>query len=398
MAEKHRPIPTKKQIYLLVADDSLLFKRVLREIFAGIDNIKIIGEASNGVEALDLAIRFKPDVVIMDLEMPQMDGMTSLRHLLLYQPTPVIMVSSLSEAGSARSFDAIKGGAVDFVYKGSSLQGSPLDTLKREIASKVLYAAQVQVNSAQPMFAAQKDIPVTPVQPSDIIFCEECGAKNIYEAEQKRLLRELRCDYCGDLLEENPITKYRRINQVTVLGAGQGSYSNLLTIIPKIPEKFSGTILTVISAERDHVDRFTNYLDAISNVQVYRMADGMNIEGGKCYIASSHDNFYLKPYSTQYTVRTAESAGEDGPIDIMMNSTAFLFKEKVTGIVLSGAELDGARGSNAIMNNDGLIAVLDAAHCLCTEMGENILRQCIVDEIVDENSVLELICNNQPAV
>jgi len=386
-------IAIHKQISVLVVDDSLVFRRVLRDIFDRTDSAKIIGEAGNGIEALGMALKLNPDVIIMDMEMPLMDGITSLQHLLIYKPTPTIIVSSLTKEGTTRSFDTIKNGAVDFVCKDLFLQGTDFDTFGKMIIHKVLCASKVQVRSVEPMFFTEDYIPPPLVKPNDILFCEECGARNIFNAEQKRVLKELRCNQCGDLLEEYLTNKHKPINYVTVIGAGLGGFSNLLRIIPMIPEKISGAIVAVVYAESDHVDAFTGYLDAVSNIKVYRMVDGMNIEGGNCYIASSYDNFYMKPYCAQYTMRKTEEIPGYGPIDIVMNSITSVFKERVAGIILSGEELDGEKGMNAIKKNDGLSAVLIASNCLCKEMGENILQKCMVDKIVDEKDATEFITN-----
>ena len=391
MVNKAKTGPITKQISLLLVDDSLVFRRVLSDIFERTNSVKIIGEATNGIEALDMVLKLDPDVIIMDMEMPLMDGMTSLQHLMIHKPTPTIMFSSLTKEGTARSFDAIKNGAVDFVCKDSFFQGKETGAFEKEIVYKVLYASKVMVRSVEPMFAGKDDIPPTPAKPSDIIFCEECGARNIFEAEQKKHMKELRCSQCGDLLEVNLINRYKRINYVTIIGAGLGGYTNLLRIIPKIPEGMSGAIVIVIYAERDHVDAFTDYIDAISNIKVLRMVDGLNIEGGNCYVASSRDNVYMKPYSAQYTIRRTKAIPGYGPVDLVMNSIASVFKDRTAGIIMSGVELDGEKGINAIKKNNGLSVVLNASNCMCKEMGENILRKCSVDKIVDERDATDFI-------
>lgn len=391
MVKKTKIGSLPKQISVLIVDDSLIFRKLLREIFERTKSIKIIGEAANGIEALDLVLKLNPDVIIMDMEMPLMDGMTSLQHLMIHKPTPTIMVSSLTQEGTARGFDALKNGAVDFVCKDSFFQKKEIGSFDQEIVYKVLYASKVMVKPVEPAFTSKDDIPRAEVKPSDIIFCEECGARNILEAGQKNLLNEIKCSQCGDLLEINLINKYKRINFITVIGSGLGGYSNLLRIIPQLPDDISGAIVVVLYADGVHVDAFTDYLNAVSNIKVHRMVDGLNIEGGNCYIASSFDNVYMKPYSAQYTIRKTEPVTGYGPIDLLMNSITSVFKDKVAGFVFSGVEPDGEKGINAIKNNDGFSIVLNSGNCLCKEMGENILRKCVVDKIVDENDAAGFI-------
>ncbi len=380
-----------KQISVLIVDDSLIFRRLLKEIFERTNSIKIIGEAANGIEALDMVLKLSPDVIIMDMEMPLMDGMTSLQHLMIHKPTPTIMVSSITREGTARGFDAIKNGAVDFVCKESFFQKKELGSFDQEIVYKVLYGAKITVRPVQPVFTSKDDIPQVKIKPSDIIFCEECGARNVVAAGRTGSDDEIACNQCGDLIEVNLINKYKRINFVTVIGSGLGGYTNLLRVIPQIPDDINGAIVVVLYAESEHVTAFAEYLNAVSNVNVHRMVDGLNIEGGNCYIASSTDNVYMKPYSAQYTIRQAEPVSGYGPIDLLMNSVASVFKDKVAGFVFSGAEPDGEKGINAIKKNNGLSIVLNAGNCLCKEMGENILRKCIVDKIVDERDAADFI-------
>lgn len=392
MAEKRKIGPLHKQISLLVVDDSLIFRKVLREIFERTTSVNIIGEATNGIEALDMVLKRNPDVIMMDMEMPIMDGMTALQHLMIHKPTPTIMFSSLTQEGTTRSFDAIKNGAVDFVCKDVFFQENQENTVfEKEIVYKVIYASKVIVRSVEPKFAREDDLPAVPAQPNDIVFCEECGARNIFEAEQKKLLKELRCQNCGDLLEVNLINKYKRINYVTVIGAGLGGYSNLLRIIPGLPGEVDGAIIAIIYDESHRVDAFTDYLNAVSKVQVNRLVDGLNLEGGNCYLASSFEQLYMKPYSAHYTIRKTKAIPGYGPVDLVMNSITSVFKDKVAGLVLSGSELDGEKGIKAIKDNDGVSVVLNSAHCLCKEMGENILRKCSVDKIVDERDATHFI-------
>ena len=384
--------PGQKPISVLIADDSLVFRRELREIFDQTNSVEVIGEAVNGIEALDMMLKSNPDVIILDMEMPLMDGMTSLQHLMIHKPTPTIMFSSLTSEGTARCFDALKYGAVDFVSKDSFFQRQDIGSFQKDIIHRVIYASKVMVRAVEPISTAKAGLPPTPFQASDIIFCEECGTKNVIDAERRSAeADELRCQNCNDLLQINLINKHRRINLITVIGAGLGGYTNLLRIIPNISPDIGGAIVIIMYAESSHVDAFADYLDAVSSIRVQRMNDGMNLEGGTCYIASASDNVYMKPYSAHYTIRRTKAIPGFGPIDLFMNSITSVFKNRVAGLIMSGTELDGVRGINSIKDQDGVSLVLNSSSCLCKEMGENILRKCMVDIIIDEKDVTDII-------
>ncbi|WP_259765985.1 response regulator, partial [Pseudomonas protegens] len=104
-------------VKVLVVDDSGFFRRRVSEILSADSNIQVVGTATNGKEAIDQALALKPDVITMDYEMPMMDGITAVRHIMQRCPTPVLMFSSLTHEGARVTLDALDAGAVDFLPK-----------------------------------------------------------------------------------------------------------------------------------------------------------------------------------------------------------------------------------------------------------------------------------------
>jgi len=141
----------EKPVKILIVDDSWVLRRVLRGTLSQRDDVVILGEATNGIEALEMILKLEPDVILLDMEMPVMDGMTTLQHLMIHTPTPTIMLSSLSKKGTVRCFDALKYGAVDFVSKNSFFHGMDGAAHSKLVLSKVLAAAQTSVHSIDPM-------------------------------------------------------------------------------------------------------------------------------------------------------------------------------------------------------------------------------------------------------
>lgn len=380
---------SSEQIRILVVDDSHSFRWVLRDIFDKIPEFDVVGEAANGIEALDLLIKLKPDVIILDMEMPLMDGMTALQHLMIHTPTPTLMFSSLTKEGTARSFDALKNGAVDFVYKDSFFQGQMLTSPQKIIIKKVVAAAALKVKSTEPAFTAGFSKQKGLASATQIIFCEECGGKVSVTLESGEESKRVRCTNCGDHIMANAVDEqYRRNNFISIIGTGEGGYSNLLKLIPKLDPEMSGSIIIVIYADSHHVDSFAEYINCISRMKVVRVQDGITIDGGNCYIASGSENVYLKPYSAHYTLRSSQKYFPGlGPIDMTMSSIASVFKDKVAGVILSGNENDGEKGVLAIQENEGSTFVLDSQRCLCKKMGQNIRQNCDVDVVMDEEEL-----------
>lgn len=382
------------QISVLVVDDSNVFRRVLREIFEKNSNIRVVGEAVNGIQALEMLLKVKPDVIIMDLEMPLMDGLTALQHLMIHKPIPTIIFSSLTKEGSVRCFDAMKYGAVDFVCKDFIFQGNDISDYDQIIIQKVVRASKVTVRSVESLFNQDLESIVNqeagPAPQKQVLFCEDCGAQVCFDPSSDS--KTVVCDNCGDIIDISFFESYRRNNFVTVIGAGEGGYRNLLNFIPRITAELNGAIIVVLYGDYEHVGVFTEYLDSITDLKVQRIKDGISIEGGNCYIASGDEYLFLKPFSAHYIIRsTRKKIPGHKPLDMAMNSIATIFRNKVAGIIVSGSEIDGELGVRAIHNNGGKILVLNPNDCFCKSAVENIMKKCTVDEIVPESDLSEKI-------
>ncbi len=382
-----------KSIRLLLVDDSELFRRFIAELLADSKALTIVGEATDGSEALEAINKYHPDVVLLDLEMPVMDGMEVLRKTKEQNSTPVIMVSSLSREGSARSFDTLKNGAVDFIGKDSLHPRKGVDLLRKELLYRILCASRVQARSNSIVIPVEKLNGEVEEERKQVIFCEDCGTRNVIEPSTEGKAEEQRCSQCGDLLGAIVITKYRRVSTVGVIGAGRGGAGNLLNIVPRLPEGCTTTVIVVMHETADFTDSFTRYLNAVSAVKVIRLEEGMNVEGGNCYIASSHDHFSMVAHSTNYTIRKSTPVSGRGALDLMFESISSILKNRMFALVLSGHQLDGDKGMQQVRRNQGYGAVLNAASCLCKELGENILRKSAIDRIVDEQDCLALLMN-----
>ena len=138
-------------IRVLVVDDSAFMRKVLIDYLNSVNGIEVCGFARDGEEALDKVKELKPDVITLDVSMPKMDGLTALSHIMKENPTPVIMVSSLTVAGAQTTLDALEFGAVDFISKPKTLGlGSTAD----EIAEKINNASKMKVK--KPTFKLKK--------------------------------------------------------------------------------------------------------------------------------------------------------------------------------------------------------------------------------------------------
>ncbi len=383
-------IQRKSPIKLLIVDDSWVLRKVLRGTISQRDDIEIIGEATNGIEALGLILDLKPDVILLDMEMPTMDGMTTLQHLMIHTPTPTVMLSSLSKRGTTRCFDALKYGAVDFVSKNSFFQGMDGAAHSKLVVSKIFSAAKIVVHSIDPMQQNNACIALSN-EYGKVVFCEDCGTRQIV-GNVSPGVGTVKCQKCGDTVPLHLDKRHRRMNYITVIGAGESGYANLLKIIPALDPEMGGALCVMVRDKIEHIESFVKYLDSISDLEVTLGHSGATLEGGCCYVFSGLNNVTLSPYSGNYTLQIdqvdrEESIGNFGAIDSLMISSASLLNGRVTGILLSGSSTDGIKGMECILKENGTCFVLNPAHCFHKTMIEGPMGRYDLQDDLDENSL-----------
>ena len=330
------------RIKLFIIDDSRMMRKVIARIFEDDDTVEVIGEASNGEEALQIMPQLKPDVVTLDVQMPVMDGLTSLKHMMIQVPTPTVMLSAYTREGSVVTYDALKYGAVDFVAKPAKTGGLDLREQTREISKKVHLAAAVELEALKYIRAIPKDKGSEPLQ----LNCETLVA----------------------------------------IGAAEGGYGALLKVIPHLSRKVAAAYFVILYARPEHVDSFVDYLDDYCPLRVQRAQHNGTVEGGVCYLASGSE--YLTIHETDDALvqhlSAAPFASQRGSVNMLMFSIAEVRKAASLGIVLSGLGSDGAEGLAEILRVGGKGIIQDPTSSLYKEMPQCSRENCRTAQIIND--------------
>ncbi len=328
------PATENQVINVMIVDDSGLMRKAVRRIFEPAAHIQIAGEAENGAVALELLPRLQPDVITLDINMPVMDGLTALKHIMILRPTPTVMFSTLTRAGSAAAFRALQYGAVDVMHKPSQVARVGMDDQNKEIIRKVALASDVGMDAVRYIRN-----PATG-KPQDLFAPATC-------------------------------------QQVVTIGAAEGGFGGLLKAVPRMSADTTAAFLIMLYADAQHVDDFTTYLDRLSSVHVRRAKNGVPLRCGECHIAAAGEYITVAQVGSRpfLRVESAPFESQRGSINMLMFSAAEVFGPQTTGVVLSGMGSDGEEGLREITRNGGLAIVQDPRTCLYKEMTSLILSK-----------------------
>jgi two-component system chemotaxis response regulator CheB len=290
------------KIKVMIVDDSALVRKILSRELAKSPSIDIINMAPDPYVARDMIAKDKPDVMLLDVEMPRMDGITFLRKLMQSFPIPTIIVSSLAQQGSQLALEALRSGAVDVVTK--PCEAYSIEEVIPLLIEKIKAASLVNIKKIQ-------------MQAAD---AATTFAK---------------------------ITSFTATtNRILVIGSSTGGTVALEKILPTLPKNVPGTLVVQhipAGFSRTLADR----LDTICDVTVKEAKDGDSVVTGQVLIAPGNYHMWLKRDGGRYEVkvRTGEPLHYQRPcVEHLFNSTAEQAGKSAVGVILTGMGADGAEG------------------------------------------------------
>ncbi|SMH62402.1 protein-glutamate methylesterase/protein-glutamine glutaminase [Azospirillum agricola] len=303
-------------VRVVVVDDSPLVRRLLRAILDTDPCIAVVATASDPLEARVAIKDTDPDVVTLDIEMPHMDGLSFLEKIMTLRPTPVVVISSLTQERADVTLRALEMGAVDFVPKPTVDLRSGLEDLAREITDKVVHAASAKRRLAQRAFDGGAGA---------------CGAGG-YGA--------------GHVPCRPAPLGFAASNAVVAIGASTGGVEALREIIVTLPPDMPATLVTV-HMPMAYTARFAARLDAMSAVRVKEAEQGERLRAGHVYVAPGGRHLELAHEGGAYLCRPHEGdkvQGHRPSVDVLFRSVAAAAGRRGIGVILTGMERDGAEG------------------------------------------------------
>jgi len=335
-------------IKVLVVDDSRVLTKIVSRILEMDPSIQVVGTAANGREAIERVESLKPDVVTLDIEMPVMDGIEALRHIMATNPLPVIMLSTLTRDHADITMEALAIGACDFVTKDFS--NSLLVDKQQELINKV------------------KDV-----------------AKN----RVRLLLRGLKP-------QERPVSFSPRASmkrEIVSIGASTGGPPALQYILSHLPKEFPVPVVVAQHMPRLFTQSFAERLDKISKVTVKEAEDKEPLQAGVVLIAPGDTHLAVRRGRRQTTV---ELVRDDKyiyrpSVDLLMSSTASAFESKAAGLILTGMGNDGLVGMTELKLKGGYVIAQNEDTCVVYGMPKAVVNAHLADAVLPIERIPEEI-------
>jgi two-component system chemotaxis response regulator CheB len=308
-------------IKLLIVDDSALMRRQLTSMFddEADFNIRI---ARNGLQAIEENRDFQPDVITLDINMPEMDGITALSLIMSERPVPVVMVSSLTEKGALATFEALNLGAVDYITKPGGTISLSLAEIKRELVAKVRAAARAKLKT-------------------------KGTARNLTQR-----LRE-------DKAQNRPVAIRRSIasDGLVAIGVSTGGPRSLEEVLPKLPSDYPWPILVVQHMPGAFTKSFAERLDGVCQLNVTEVSSPMAVEAGTIYIAKGSADMQLVRRAGRLMVIPKPESSEflwHPSVELLGQSILEHFDpSKVIAVMMTGMGYDGANSFAEIKKRGG---------------------------------------------
>jgi two-component system chemotaxis response regulator CheB len=335
----------KPQIGVLIVDDSAFMRTALSRMVASDPDIRVVGTAGTGQEALDRLPALNPDVITLDVQMPGLDGLQTLSRIMAEFPRPVIMVSSLTLKDAETTFNALAAGAFDYVPK--QLSSSSLDILhlQDDLIAKIKAAAR----------ARQFDEPhVVPRKPSQPVAMAKRNVSTPPPA-------------------------------IVALGISTGGPKALQEILPILPADTPVPIVVVQHMPSGFTAPFARRLDNLCAVSVHEAANGELVLPGVVYIAPAGSHLTVERAGSRTVVCLSdkpENLLHVPSVDVMMQSVASAFGSSAMGIIMTGMGSDGAQGMKAIHREGGLTVGQDEPSCTVYGMPRACAEMRVLERVV----------------
>jgi two-component system chemotaxis response regulator CheB len=356
----------------LVVDDSGFFRRRVTEILAGDPQIKVVGTASNGREAVDQALALRPDVVTMDYEMPVMDGITAVREIMQRCPTAVLMFSSLTYEGARVSLDALDAGAADYLPKNFEDISRNPDKVRQLLCERVHALARTNRRSLG-LGGSGVSSPVAPTPPAPTLNTGTArpGLRPADPVVQRPAPTPAR----------NSPPPRRKHFQLVAIGTSTGGPVALQKVLTQLPASFPSPLLLIQHMPAAFTKAFAERLDKLCRISVKEAEDGDTLRAGVALLAPGGKQMMVDARGVVRILPGDDRLNFKPSVDVTFGSAAKVLRDKVLAVVLTGMGADGREGARMLKQAGSDVWAQDEASCVIYGMPMAIAKANLADGI-----------------
>jgi two-component system chemotaxis response regulator CheB len=341
------------KVRVLVVDDSALMRKLIPQILARDSDIEVVGTAMDGTFALRKIEELKPQVITLDLEMPRMDGMETLRQITRRFGIPVIVVSALTTEGASATFKALSLGAFDFVAKPRDAASAQMDPIALDLIAKIKGAVK----------------------------------------HQHAGLVTLRPDPAK--VSNKPATRARKEpTSIVVIGISTGGPHALQYLFSQMPEDFPGSIVVVQHMPEGFTEMFARRLNECSPLEVREGRSGDFLIAGRALVCPGNRHIKLRRLPLGDTIVLSDDAHVNGhrpSVDVLFRSAAAEFGPRAVGVLMTGMGDDGAEGLGMIQHAGGGTIAQDEKSCVVFGMPKAAIERGYASRVVSLDAMARTI-------
>ncbi|ENN95573.1 chemotaxis-specific protein-glutamate methyltransferase [Methanocaldococcus villosus KIN24-T80] len=342
-------------------------RKVLSDILNSDPEIEVVGTAKDGVEAVEMTLKLKPDVITMDVEMPRMNGLEAVKKIMELCPTPIVMVSALTTEGSRITFEALEAGAVDFIPKPSGSISLDIRKIGDELIRKVKAAAKAKVVKITPK-VAKPEVEKKPEAKSEVV--------SIPKAQE--VIEDL--PYPDDILK----------TMCVIIGSSTGGPPVVTEIISKLPKRMP-PIFVVQHMPEGFTKLFADRIDRVSKLKAKEAEHGERVQPGYVYVAPGDYHMLLKKRGSEVYIildnKMPKVNGTRPAVDVTADSVANVYGGRAVGVILTGIGRDGAYGFKKIKEKGGKIIAQNKETCVVFGMPKAVIEMGIADAILPPSEI-----------
>jgi len=354
----------------MIVDDSAVVRQVISQVLNEVSDINVYAVANDPIFAYTKMQKKWPDVIILDIEMPRMDGITFLKKIMAEKPTPVIICSSLAEKGAELSLAALAAGAFDIVTKPTMGIKDFLQSSGKEIIRTVKAAASAKIQKI-PTESKRSSLTQSALSTSSL------NGKTIVNINEDTDLAAIA----------------HTTDKVIGIGSSTGGTIALEKVLTKLPRTCPGIVIVQHMPEK-FTGAFAERLNSLCEIEILEASSGDRVLPGRALIAPGGKHLQVKRSGGQYItiVSAGPAVNRHCPsVDVLFKSLATNVKQNATGVIMTGMGSDGAQGLLAMKQSGSKTFAQNEQSCVVFGMPKEAIKLNAADHIIDLTEIPSLI-------